>query len=61
MDKSNGRCLQSLMSGDFRQGVTKNNDNDDEKKTKKQLNKIYFRNNIFTYTGSQLMTPIYSN
>ena len=28
MEISNGRCLQSLMSGDFRQGVTNNNDNE---------------------------------
>ena len=34
MEISNGRCLQSLMSGDFRQGVTNNNDNDNEKKIK---------------------------
>ena len=34
MDISNGRCLQSFMSGDFRKGVTKNNDNDNEKKIK---------------------------
>ena len=42
MDKSNGRCLQSLMSGDFRQGVTKNNDNDDEKKNKKTIKQNLF-------------------
>ena len=34
MEISNGRCLQSLMSGDFRQGVTNNNDNDNENKIK---------------------------
>ena len=32
MDISNGRCLQSLTSGDIRQRVTNNNDNDNEKK-----------------------------
>ena len=31
MEISSGRCLQSLMSGDFRQGVTNNNDNDKKK------------------------------